>query len=945
MAKKKSGVELSASDIKALQGLLPALKLIVKSFDNGNKVADDINRALSDFADKMKVNTSILTKKQERVLKTLIAEDKSGAIIDAFSDKVKSFYKNIQKFNEGFIGDENTDLTLDVSKMINSKEMLGYTRDAIKMSFDSVIDIWSERLSDTAKKNIADMMSSIGSMSYADAETIKSLKDAVQKLRDAQKSTETIIEAEVVKTEKTVRRVEPLNLSGRLGSTKKKKKPTTEAPTTGTAIVPYTTGTIVPYTSGPNFSLVGAPRTNRPANQGVLLGKPYTAHTSLMAMGATSIISPNMRQSSVHRNVTDAVVPYRFGAPMQTFDQERERENQEQGRKKFISELIAAFLAKQKKNPIADLLKLAVLYMGKYFPPIAAGALMVGSFVALFKGFRVVGTVFRGFAQIVSRLLGATGVGRAMLGTSALVKTLTQAFKAGGLKGLTQALNTSFKASNFGKALTGFAHNPMGALRAGWNATATFAKGIPGATANFMKGAPNMLKGAGRAGLGILKGAGRLGASALGKIFGGPIGWGLLGYDLFSGWQAAKDGNVGQRLAGSALKGISFGMMSDERIRKIVGLDETKDALSRLGDTEDKKLGLLSRFFNWLKSILPWGKKDDPNTWGDTRKDIKNEKETRKMLEKNLEKNKKELESDKFKVGTKAFDKLHKQYRKEYAESKYDPNNPVTKGAQISAYMNSEEANKYAINKIASDYKALQTSVKQAEQALHGGNIYAVGSSLYNSKANTFGGKTITSHYGSRVHPVTGERKFHHGIDLAYNTNEDVKAFTAGKVTFAGKKGGYGNTIVVTDANGIQHLYAHNNALNYKVGDAIRAGDVIAQAGSTGTSTGTHVHYETRDAKGRSFNPLAMGASSAAEFNAMMEQTKAERATTTAKAETAEQASSGIREALAKHVGVSNATDRYNRAQRIIFSQSDVTGSLGCWGITQRNNRGSKGMP
>ena len=119
-----------------------------------------------------------------------------------------------------------------------------------------------------------------------------------------------------------------------------------------------------------------------------------------------------------------------------------------------------------------------------------------------------------------------------------------------------------------------------------------------------------------------------------------------------------------------------------------------------------------------------------------------------------------------------------------------------------------------------------------------------------------FNGHRITSDYGMRVHPVTGQYKKHTGVDLAYRLNEDVGALAEGTVTFAGKKGGYGNTVIVTDSTGVEHLYGHLNSIGVGVGSEVKKGQVLGGAGQTGVATGVHLHYETRQ-NGSDIDPIA----------------------------------------------------------------------------------------
>lgn len=122
-------------------------------------------------------------------------------------------------------------------------------------------------------------------------------------------------------------------------------------------------------------------------------------------------------------------------------------------------------------------------------------------------------------------------------------------------------------------------------------------------------------------------------------------------------------------------------------------------------------------------------------------------------------------------------------------------------------------------------------------------------------------GHKITSLYGKRERPTQGASIDHKGIDLAYKNNENIQAFSGGKVVKVvndqGKsKKGYGNYVDIQSYDGTIHRYAHANKITVKVGQEISAGTNIAKAGSTGASTGTHLHYE-KIVNGKSINPLS----------------------------------------------------------------------------------------
>lgn len=114
----------------------------------------------------------------------------------------------------------------------------------------------------------------------------------------------------------------------------------------------------------------------------------------------------------------------------------------------------------------------------------------------------------------------------------------------------------------------------------------------------------------------------------------------------------------------------------------------------------------------------------------------------------------------------------------------------------------------------------------------------------------------ITSGYGARVHPLSGTWRQHRGIDLAAREGTPIRATAAGVVGTAGWAGAYGLLVSLEHAGGVQTRYAHMSRLNVGSGQHVKAGDIIGFVGSTGNSTGPHVHYEVRR-NGRALNPLA----------------------------------------------------------------------------------------
>lgn len=113
----------------------------------------------------------------------------------------------------------------------------------------------------------------------------------------------------------------------------------------------------------------------------------------------------------------------------------------------------------------------------------------------------------------------------------------------------------------------------------------------------------------------------------------------------------------------------------------------------------------------------------------------------------------------------------------------------------------------------------------------------------------------ISSGFGVRMDPFTGEEGSHKGVDFAAPAGSTVHAVAAGIVTWAGPREGYGNLVEINDGDGYSTRYAHNEAILVKVGDEVQRGEPIARVGSTGRSTGPHVHFEVLHG-GVQINPM-----------------------------------------------------------------------------------------
>ncbi len=116
-------------------------------------------------------------------------------------------------------------------------------------------------------------------------------------------------------------------------------------------------------------------------------------------------------------------------------------------------------------------------------------------------------------------------------------------------------------------------------------------------------------------------------------------------------------------------------------------------------------------------------------------------------------------------------------------------------------------------------------------------------------------GGVVTSTFGMRRHPISGRRSMHKGIDISGKHGADIVAMADGLVIFSGRKTGYGKIVEIRHPDGLETRYAHNSRNLVSKGDLVTKGQVIAKLGSTGRSTGPHVHFEVRR-DGQALNPM-----------------------------------------------------------------------------------------
>ncbi len=112
----------------------------------------------------------------------------------------------------------------------------------------------------------------------------------------------------------------------------------------------------------------------------------------------------------------------------------------------------------------------------------------------------------------------------------------------------------------------------------------------------------------------------------------------------------------------------------------------------------------------------------------------------------------------------------------------------------------------------------------------------------------------MSSPFGQRVDPINGKPAWHSGVDFAGREGSDVIAVASGVVTYAGERSGYGKMVEVSHADGLVTRYAHHKSIDVTVGDVVKKGEKLGSMGSTGRSTGPHVHFEVLK-NGRAVDP------------------------------------------------------------------------------------------
>jgi murein DD-endopeptidase MepM/ murein hydrolase activator NlpD len=192
-----------------------------------------------------------------------------------------------------------------------------------------------------------------------------------------------------------------------------------------------------------------------------------------------------------------------------------------------------------------------------------------------------------------------------------------------------------------------------------------------------------------------------------------------------------------------------------------------------------------------------------------------------------------------------------KTYSRLQAQNEAEQNRRITmmrdKKEELSLLQNDRKVLEAALDEMERISKEMEAQIKSLQK-----NNPALGSGKFIWPVRG----RITSYFGWRNHPILRKKKYHSGLDIAVPTGTPIAAADAGVVIFCGRNGGYGNMIALDHGNGLSTVYAHCSELLVTKGQTVAKGDIVAKAGSTGLSTGPHVHFEIRK-NGVPVNPMS----------------------------------------------------------------------------------------
>lgn len=203
----------------------------------------------------------------------------------------------------------------------------------------------------------------------------------------------------------------------------------------------------------------------------------------------------------------------------------------------------------------------------------------------------------------------------------------------------------------------------------------------------------------------------------------------------------------------------------------------------------------------------------------------------------------------------KSIEEYRKEQEAEYDRIAQDMQSVSDQIAEISR-REAEEAARKAAEEAARKKAAEEAARQQSVSSSSGSSNYSVPSQFNGSFVWPVPGYTTpSSAYGWRTHPIYGTRKFHAGEDIPANSGTPIIAAASGTVTTAGWVSGYGNYTVINHGGGVMTAYGHQSSIQVSVGQSVSAGQQIGLVGSTGNSTGPHLHFEVY-VNGATQNPM-----------------------------------------------------------------------------------------
>lgn len=231
---------------------------------------------------------------------------------------------------------------------------------------------------------------------------------------------------------------------------------------------------------------------------------------------------------------------------------------------------------------------------------------------------------------------------------------------------------------------------------------------------------------------------------------------------------------------------------------------------------------------DYLNAIL-----DNDQSLIQTTNQMKGEVQTEKA---SLEEQKQQLEKD----------KVEEAAKKQALEQQRSEQQAILADIQVDL-----DKQKKALDELESESSMLSNLIRNIESSSSAGSIVqGTGVFLWPSNAS----RTITSEYGWRYHPTLHYNKLHTGMDIGAGYGTDVLAADSGTVIFAGWNNAYGKMVIISHGGNISTLYAHQSSLLVSEGQSVQRGQVIGKVGSTGYSTGPHLHFEVR-INGSTVNP------------------------------------------------------------------------------------------